>query len=89
MYGIKPITIVKNSDMSDDLDILAISSNLKKKPLNKKKKSTSMASKHITLFLATRKLNSFYSNSIFKIVLSFSNLKIHLLIFLITKFQVF
>ncbi len=37
MYGIKPITIVKNSDMSDDLDILAISSNLKKKPLNKKK----------------------------------------------------
>jgi hypothetical protein len=35
MYGIKPITTVKNSDMSDDLGILAISSSLKKL-LNKK-----------------------------------------------------
>ena len=35
MYGIKPITTVKNSDMSDDLGILAISSNLKKNLIKK------------------------------------------------------
>ena len=35
MYGIKPITTVKNSDMSDDLGILAISSKLKKNLIKK------------------------------------------------------